>query len=65
MSKKLNWKDIAIRALKTFAQGFLAALTVTLPSADLADVAVIKSLFIGAIAGGFAAVMNFALEIMK
>lgn len=65
MSKKLNWKDIAIRALKTFAQGFLAALTVTLPSADLADVAVIKSLFIGAIAAGVSAVMNFALEIMK
>lgn len=51
-------KDILIRAIKTFIQGFLGALVVTLQAADLTDETVIKSLLIGAIAGGISAVMN-------
>lgn len=51
-------KDIATRAIKTFIQGFIAALPVTLSVAQLSNAAVIKSLLIGAIAGGVSAVWN-------
>lgn len=54
-------KDILIRALKTFLQGFLGALAVTLPASDLSDQAIIKSLLIGAIAAGISAVMNMTI----
>lgn len=55
-------KDILVRALKTFIQGFLGALVVVLPSSDLTDEAVLKSLLIGGLAGGISAVMNFAIH---
>lgn len=54
-------KDIIIRAVKTFIQGFLGALAVTLPNNDYSDLTVIKSLLIGAIAAGISAVMNLFL----
>lgn len=63
--KKINWKDIGIRAFKTFIQGFLGALAITLPNADYSDLEVIKSLVIGAIAAGISAVMNLALVYLK
>lgn len=58
-------KDILIRAVKTFIQGFLGALAVTLPSTDLSDSAVIKSLLIGAFAGGISAVMNLVINYLN
>lgn len=57
-------KDILIRALKTFIQGFLGALAVTLPSSDLSNSDVIKSLLIGGIAAGISAVMNLIINSM-
>ena len=57
-------KDILIRALKTFIQGFLGALVVTLPSSDLSNSDVIKSLLIGGIAAGISAVMNLIINSM-
>lgn len=54
-------KDIIIRALKTFLQGFLGALTVTLPNSNFSDYTVIKSVLIGAVAAGISAVMNLIL----
>lgn len=54
-------KDIIIRALKTFLQGFLGALAVTLPNSDFSDGMVLKSLLIGAVAAGISAVMNLFL----
>lgn len=60
-----KWKDILIRALKTFIQGFLGALAITLPSSDLMADGVLKSLLIGALAGGISAVMNYILNLMK
>ena len=60
-----NWKDILIRAIKTFFQGFLGALAVTLPSSDLTDATIIKSILIGAVAGGLSAVMNFVIQILQ
>lgn len=60
-----DWKDIGIRAGKTFLQGFLGALAVTLPSSDLTDTTIIKSILIGAVAGGLSAVMNFVIQILQ
>lgn len=58
-------KDILIRALKTFIQGFLGALAVTLPNSDFSDMSVVKSLLIGAIAGGISAVMNLIINMLN
>ena len=58
-------KDILIRALKTFIQGFLGALAVTLPNSDLASTEVLKSLLIGALAGGISAVMNLIIKLLN
>ena len=58
-------KDILIRALKTFIQGFLGALAVTIPNSDLMAKDVLKSLLIGALAGGISAVMNMIINSMK
>ena len=58
-------KDILIRALKTFIQGFLGALAVTLPNSDINNVAVLKSLLIGALAGGISAVMNLIIKLLN
>lgn len=58
-------KDILIRALKTFIQGFLGALAVTLPTTDLSDKALVKSVLIGACAGGISAVMNLIINSMQ
>lgn len=58
-------KDILIRALKTFIQGFLGALAVSLPNADLTNMAVLKSLLIGAIAAGISAVMNLIINLIN
>ena len=57
--------DIIIRALKTFIQGFLGALVVTLPNSDLTNVTVLKSLLIGAISAGISAVMNLILGLLN
>lgn len=58
-------RDIFIRAGKTFIQGFLGALAVTLPTSDFENTAVLKSLLIGALAGGVSAVMNMIINLLK
>jgi len=58
-------KDILTRALKTFIQGFLGALAITLPSTDLTNGALLKSILIGALAGGISAVMNLTLNYLN
>lgn len=58
-------KDILIRAGKTFIQGFLGALAVTLPNSDFSNMQVIKSLLIGAVAGGVSAVMNLIINLLN
>ena len=58
-------KDILIRALKTFIQGFLGALAITLPSSDFSNTEVLKSLLIGALAGGISAVMNLVINYLN
>ena len=63
--KKLKIKDVFIRMLKTFIQGFLGALAITLPNSDLMSESVLKSLLIGALAGGISAVMNLIINMLK
>lgn len=58
-------KDILIRAIKTFIQGFLGALAVTLPNSNFNDMSVVKSLLIGAVAGGLSAVMNLVINLLN
>lgn len=58
-------KDILVRALKTFIQGFLGALIVTLPKSDISQTEVLKSLLIGAVSGGISALMNFILQYIQ
>lgn len=60
-----NGKDIFIRAIKTFFQGFLGALAVTLPSTDFSDSTILKSLLIGAVASGISAVMNLSIQLLE
>ncbi len=60
-----NYKDILIRAIKTFFQGFLGALAVTLPNSDFSDVTIMKSVLIGAVAGGISAVMNMTVQLLQ
>lgn len=54
-------KDIIIRCVKTFIQGFLATLVVSFQSGD---VEISKSLIIGALAGGISALMNFIIKLL-
>ncbi len=58
----MKTKDIIVRAIKTFIQGFLGALVVTLPNADITSTEVLRSLLIGAIASGISAVMNIFIN---
>lgn len=58
-------KDILIRAFKTFIQGFLGALVITLPTTDLTNYELVKSILIGAVAGGISAVMNLIINLLK
>ena len=58
-------KDVIIRASKTFIQGFLGALVITLPSTDFSDSALTKSMLIGALASGISAVMNLAINYLN
>ena len=60
----MKYKDILIRMIKTFIQGFLGALAITLPNSDLASESVLKSLLIGAMAGAISAVMNLIIKIL-
>ena len=70
MIKKILNNDIVKRALKTFIQGMLAVMTAELMKYINTgnfqfDEAFIKSLIIGGLAGGFSALMNFILNLLK
>lgn len=62
---KINWKDIAIRCLKTFIQGVVAYLAVSISTTDFTDKEAIKGLIIGTIASAVSAVMNLVNSLLK
>lgn len=57
-------KDILIRALKTFLQGFIASFLVSTGNLSNLDKTVLKSALIGAIAGGISALMNYIIQVL-
>jgi hypothetical protein len=63
--KKINWKDIGIRCLKTFIQGVVAYLTVSISTTDFTDKEAIKGLVIGTIASGVSALMNIINNLLR
>lgn len=56
---KAKWKDIAVRAGKTFLQAFLSAIVID--ASSIGNFNVMKPMLISALAAGLSAVMNFAL----
>lgn len=63
--KKINWKDIGIRCLKTFIQGVVAYLTVSVSTTDFTDKEAVRALIIGTIASAVSAVMNLINNLLK
>lgn len=63
--KNINWKDISIRCLKTFIQGVVAYLAVSISTTDFTDKEAIKGLIIGTIASAVSAVMNLINGLLK
>lgn len=63
--KKYDIKDILIRALKTFIQGFLASFLLSTNNLSNLDKTVLKSALIGATASGISAVMNLIVNSLK
>lgn len=61
----INWKDIGIRCLKTFIQGVVAYLAVSISTTDFTDKEAIKGLVIGTIASGVSALMNIINSLLK
>lgn len=59
---KLFENDIFKRCVKTFLQGFLASLMLSLRNNTTLDEKVLESALLGALSGGICAVMNLALE---
>ena len=62
---KINWKDIGIRCLKTFIQGVVAYLTVSISTTDFTNKEAIKSLITGTIASGVSFCMNLINNLLK
>lgn len=63
--KKINWKDIGFRCLKTFIQGVVAYLSVSVSTTDFTNKEAIKSLITGTIASGVSFCMNLINNLMK
>ncbi len=66
--KKINWKDVAMRAAKTFVQAFIATASLD-QLAGITDAEsakrILTAVFIPAAAAGVSAVWNMAAEFFK
>lgn len=61
--KKILKNDTVNRMYKTFIQGFLGALVVSLTTTnDYSDISILKGFLIGAVASGISAVMNLIIN---
>lgn len=56
----MNFNVIFIRALKTFLQAFVAAVSVGIVTTT--DISAVRALIVGAIAAGVSAVMNLFIQ---
>lgn len=59
-----KWKDIGVRALKTFLQAFLASITVD-TQLFTADGDILRSILLSATAAGLSAVMNLSIGYLQ
>ena len=59
---KIIKNDIFRRCVKTFFQGFLASLMLSLKNNTTLDKKVLESALLGALASGLCALMNLVLE---
>lgn len=65
MKKILNDKFVG-KLIKTFIEGFLASLIITVPTvADISDLSLLKNILVGAIAMGISAVLNLIQEYLN
>lgn len=53
-----DWKDVGIRAIKTFAQSFIGALVTLFAAGDVPGSAMTKTAIISALAAAISAVWN-------
>lgn len=60
-----SFKDIVIRAFKTFIQAFIAVISISVATTDLTNKEALKALIIGAIASGISALMNYILNLLN
>ena len=65
LKKTYSGKEILERASKTFIQGFISSLTITLPTTDFTSKGVWQSVLIGAIASGISALMNYFCNLLN
>lgn len=63
MKEKL--KDIAIRTLKTFLEGFIGALPISITVLELSDKAFVTSALIGGLSAGACAVLNMVIAYLQ
>lgn len=65
----MNYKDIGIRALKTFIQAFIPVMIVALSTVDVTDLSASKSVLysalISACSAGLSAVWNLATQLIN
>lgn len=62
MLKKILNDKLLGKVLKTFIEGFIASILVVLPTTDLSNFDLVKSMMVGAIAMGISAVLNLIQE---
>lgn len=64
--KNINWKDVAVRAVKTFAEAFIACVGAEIAGMDIfaIDKSVWAAVGISAAAAGISAVWNGMVEPM-
>ena len=60
--KRYDWLDIGERMLKTFVQGILSYLIISIKNMTDPSEIVVKSLLLGCIASGLSAVMNVIVQ---
>ena len=65
LKKKYSRKEIFERASKTFIQGFIGSLAITLPNTDFTTKGVWQSVLIGALASGISALMNYFSNLLE
>ena len=63
--KRIIKNDIFRRAVKTFIQGFLASFLAFIGNNTTFDEKMLKSAFIGALAGGISCVMNMIIKLLN